>query len=123
MKESGSASVLAIAAIAVLSIMLPAIIDMGAVVTARSKAHNAADAAALAAAQELVGGGDPSAAAAKYAGLNGADVAGLEVGQESVTVTASVACRLTFVDRFGIKVGPVRGRGKAELKNVDGLDY
>ncbi|MFA5866938.1 MAG: Rv3654c family TadE-like protein [Actinomycetota bacterium] len=123
MRESGSASVLAVAAMTILLIMVPAVIDMGAVVMARAKAHNAADAAALAAAQELVSGGNPSAAAAKYAGLNGADVAGLVLEQESVTITASVDCRLTFVDKFGIKIGPVRGQGKAELKNVAGLDY
>lgn len=123
MRESGSVSVLTVVAVTMLLVMVPAVIDMGVVVKARAKAHNAADAAALAAAQELVGGGDPSAAAVKYAAMNGAEVTGLSFGSESVTVTASVDCRLVFVDRLGIKVGPVRGQGKAELIDVAGLDY
>ncbi len=123
MRESGSVSVLIVGAMSVLLLMVPAVIDMGIVVKARAKAHNVADAAALAAAQELVNGGDPSGAAAAYAGMNGAEVAGVSLDKESVTVTASVDCRPAFLDRFGIRIGPVRGQGKAELKNVAGLDY
>lgn len=123
MKESGSVSVLTVAAVTMLLIMVPAVVDMGVVVMARAKAHNAADAAALAAVQELVGGGDPASAAAKYAAMNNAKVNGLSFENDSVTVTATVDCRLVFVDRFGIKVGPVRGQGKAELIDVAGLDY
>jgi Flp pilus assembly protein TadG len=106
-----------------LLIMVPAVIDMGAVVWARAKAHSAADAAALAAAQELINGGDPAAAAGKYAALNGAEVTGLALMRESVTVTASVDCRLAFVNSLGIEVSPVRGQGKAELADVGSLDY
>ncbi len=123
MRERGSASVLSIAAMSLLLVMVPAVIDMGIVVRARAKAHNAADAAALAAAQELVGGGNLSDAAAKYAALNGAKVSGISFGQDSVTVTASVDCRPAFIDRFGIEIGQVRGQGKAELKDVSDLDY
>jgi secretion/DNA translocation related TadE-like protein len=123
MRESGSVSVLTVAAVMMLLIIVPAVIDMGAVVMARAKAHNAADAAALAAAQELIGGGDAAATAAKYASMNGAEVTGLSYGDDSVTVTASADCRLVFVNRFGIEVGPAHGQGKAELTGVTGLDY
>jgi secretion/DNA translocation related TadE-like protein len=123
MKESGSISVLTVTALTILLLMVPALIDMGAVIKARATAHNAADAAALAAAQELVTGGSPSAVAAEYAAANGAEITELSLAKESVTVAVSVDCRLVFIDRFGIKVGPVRGQGKAELIDVADLDY
>jgi secretion/DNA translocation related TadE-like protein len=123
MKESGSVSVLTVTAVMLLLVMVPLVVDMGAIVKARGRAHNAADAAALAAAQELVAGGNPSAAAAEYAAKNNADVTGLSIGVDSVTVSVDADFRLTLADKFGIKLGPVSGQGKAELLDVEELDY
>lgn len=123
MRESGSVSILMAAMLAVLLVFVPAVLDLGSFTMARAKAHNAADAAALAAAQELVGGGDPASAASEYAVKNDATVAGLIIGSDSVIVTAAVESPRYYVSRIGISPGRVIGRGKAELKDVRDLDY
>lgn len=123
LNEKGSVTLLVAMSMFLLLALIPALLDMGAVVTARAQAQNAADAAALAAAQELVTGGDPTNAAHVYASRNDAIVTGVEVSGDSVTVTTSKECRLLWSGRLGIMVGPVRGKGKAELKDFNDPDY
>ena len=74
--ERGSVSVLLAAGILVVLVLVLGVTDLGRVLIARSKARTAADAAALAAADELAlpTGADPAALAAEYAKRNGADL-------------------------------------------------
>lgn len=123
MKESGSVSVILIAIVAAIAVMIPAFADMGAIVIARARAHNAADAAALAAAQEIARGGDAPDAAGKYASLNGAGLTALTLNGESATASVSVDPGRLSVEKLGIHVGLVQGRGKAELIAVGDRDY
>jgi secretion/DNA translocation related TadE-like protein len=79
-RERGSVSVVLAAAILVVLVLTMGAADLGRVLVARSHARTAADAAALAAAQELAlpTGGDPAAIAADYAARNGAGLTSCE---------------------------------------------
>lgn len=70
--ERGSVSVVLAAGIVVVLVMALGLSDLAVVLTARSRARTAADAAALAAVQELAvpSGLDPSALADEYAAAN-----------------------------------------------------
>jgi secretion/DNA translocation related TadE-like protein len=74
--ERGSVSVILAAGILVVLILVLGVADLGRVLLARSRARTAADAAALAAAQELAipSGRDPSVLAGRYAHANGAEL-------------------------------------------------
>jgi secretion/DNA translocation related TadE-like protein len=71
--EEGSVTVLAAAVIAVLLVCTMGVADVARVLVERTRAQTAADAASLAAAQDLaLDDGDPSADAAAFAAHNGA---------------------------------------------------
>jgi uncharacterized membrane protein len=108
----------------VIAIMfVPALIDVGSINKARAEAQNVADAASLAAAQEMVRGGDPAAAATKYAGAGGAALVSVVADDRSVVVTVDKPCPTILASKIGVAFGPARGRGKAELKETDEPDY
>lgn len=123
MRESGSVSVILIASVAIIAVMIPAFADLGAIVTARARAHNAADAAALAAVQEIARGGDAPDTAGNYASLNGAVLTTLSFDSKSATVSVTVDPGRLSVERLGIHVGSIQGRGKAELIGLGDKDY
>lgn len=72
--ERGSASLVAVAIVALVMVLAMGAADLARVLTAAARAQSAADAAALAAAQELAipSGREPSDVAGEYAALNGA---------------------------------------------------
>jgi secretion/DNA translocation related TadE-like protein len=73
--ERGSVSVVCAAAICVALVCTMGVADVGRVLAERSHAEAAADAAALAAAQDLaLGSGDPGGSATSFAGANGAEL-------------------------------------------------
>ena len=74
--ERGSVSVVLASGILVVLVLVLGIADLGRVLTVRSRARTAADASALAAAQELAvpSGLEPAALAAEYSSANGATV-------------------------------------------------
>ena len=119
--ERGSVSVV-IAAVVLLALVLSlGVADVAHVLVARSRARTAADAAALAVAQDLV---IPSGAAlfdiaAEYAGLNGAQVSGCvcEPGTFEATVTVSIR-----VDGFLLVAGTrtVQARARAVVDLPEG---
>jgi secretion/DNA translocation related TadE-like protein len=76
--ERGSVTVVAAAVMALVAVLTMGAADVGKALVARERAQAAADAAALAAAQELVlpTGRTPAALAAEYAARNGATLAG-----------------------------------------------
>jgi len=104
-------------------VFVPVLVDVGIVYRARAQAENIADAAALAAAQEIVRGGDPAAAAHTYAAHNGGRLVAVLVEDKAVVVTAEEPCTTLLAARLGMGVGPARGRGKAELKEIDEPAY
>ena len=98
--ERGSVTVVAAAVTALVAVLTMGAADVGKALVARERAQAAADAAALAAAQELVmpTGRAPTELAAEYAARNGADADELRVPG-----------RLVGGDRRG----PRRGRSSA----------
>ena len=89
--ERGSVSVLVASLAAVLVVLAIGVADVARVLTAASRAQSAADAAALAAAQELAfpeGTSAPAEVAAGYAARNGAELR--RCACESGTFTADV---------------------------------
>jgi secretion/DNA translocation related TadE-like protein len=91
--ERGSVSVLVCAGILVVAVLVMGTADLGRALVARSRARTAADAAALAAAQELALGTaeDPSVFAADYAARNGASLVSCACASGTFDVTVEVA--------------------------------
>ena len=117
-QERGSVSVV-IAAVVLLALVLSlGVADVAHVLVARSRARTAADAAALAVAQDLVipSGVALSDIAANYAALNGAELSACvcEPGTFEATVTVSIQ-----VDGFllvaGARTVQVRSRAVVDL--------
>jgi secretion/DNA translocation related TadE-like protein len=116
--ERGSVSVLLAAGILVVLVLVLGITDVGRVLVARSKARTAADAAALAAADELAlpTGADPAALAAEYATRNGADLTACTC--TAGTFEAVVMVEVTTGDLLlfpGVRVVVARARAVVDL--------
>ncbi|HEX2422839.1 MAG TPA: Rv3654c family TadE-like protein [Actinomycetota bacterium] len=116
--QRGSVSVLLAAGILVVLVLVLGITDVGRVLIARSKARTAADAAALAAADELAlpTGADPAALAAEYATRNGADLTACTCA--AGTFEAVVMVEVTTGDLLlfpGVRVVVARARAVVDL--------
>ncbi|MGZ8566767.1 MAG: Rv3654c family TadE-like protein [Actinomycetota bacterium] len=93
-RDRGSVSVLLAASILVVLVLVLGVADLGRVLVARSRARSAADAAALAAAQEMAlpTGEEPAVFAAAFATANGASLVTCvcEVGTFEAVVEVTV---------------------------------
>jgi secretion/DNA translocation related TadE-like protein len=100
MNERGSVSIVVVGALGMATIVAAFAGDLSRVVTAKTKAQTAADAAALAAAQEIAvpSGATPADVAAEYAQRNGAELLGCRceplTGEALVTVAVEVTLPL-----------------------------
>ena len=116
--QRGSVSVLLAASILVVLVLVLGVTDLGRVLIARSKARTAADAAALAAADELAlpTGADPAQLAADYAARNGADLTActcaVETFEADVMVQVTIGGLLLFP---GARVVVARARAVVDL--------
>jgi Flp pilus assembly protein TadG len=90
--EGGAVSVVLAAGIAASLVMTMGVADVARVLAMRSSVRTAADAAALAAAQELAfpTGGDPATFAAEYAAANGAELVSCACPSGSFEATVEV---------------------------------
>ncbi len=92
--ERGSVSIVVVALLAVALVLTMGVADLARVLTCAARAQTAADAAALAAAQELAtsGGAQPIELAASYAERNGAALTACscEAGGTEAVVTVTV---------------------------------
>ena len=99
--ERGSVSVIIGGVVAIMIVLTLGAADLGTALIARERAHAAADAAALAAAQELAmpSGSLPQIQAADYAERNGATVVtcSCEPGSWEAVVQVSVSIRHLFL--------------------------
>jgi len=102
--EHGSASIVVAAIVAALVVLALGVADLARVLTVAARAQTAADAAALASAQELAlpGEADPADVAREYAARNGAEMAVCACApgtfEAVVTVRAVVGPLLFFAD-------------------------
>ena len=116
--QRGSVSVLLAAGILVVLVLALGVTDLGRVLIARSKARTAADAAALAAADELAlpSGADPAVLATEYAARNGADLTACRCAVG--TFEADVMVQVTIGDLLlfpGGRVVVARARAVVDL--------
>ena len=116
--QRGSVSVLLAAGILIVLVLVLGVTDLGRVLIARSKARTAADAAALAAADELAmpSGADPAELAAEYAARNGADLTACTCAVR--TFEADVMVQVTTGDLLlfpGARVVVARARAVVDL--------
>lgn len=99
--QRGSASLLVMVALSFATILVAFAADLSRASVARGRAQAAADAAALAAAQELVSpsGATPGEAAAEYADMNGARLVecACPAGGREATVTVELEAELPFL--------------------------
>ena len=116
--ERGSVSVVFAAGVLVVLVLTMGVADLGRVMVARSKARTAADAAALAAADELAlpTGLDPATLAQEYAARNGAALTACTCDpgtfEADVTVTVHVGDLLLFP---GARDAVARARAVVDL--------
>ncbi len=110
-RDRGSVTVVAAAVMALVAVLTMGAADVGKALVARERAQAAADAAALAAAQELVmpTGRVPAELAAEYAARNGADLVrcACEADSSEAVVEARVAVGALLLipgDRVAIAV-------------------
>jgi secretion/DNA translocation related TadE-like protein len=92
-RESGNVTVLVTAVIVVAVLLGTAVARLGSAVADKSRANNAADAAALAAAGELASGTTPAAACAtarRTAAANGARLLTCQWGDSAAVVTIAI---------------------------------
>jgi secretion/DNA translocation related TadE-like protein len=119
-RDRGTVTVLAAALVLVAAVLTIASVDVARVLGARARAQTAADAAALAAAQELAvpSGRDPAQAAAEYGLRNGGTLrwCRCEPGTEEAVVEVAVEVRLLF---FG-GVRDVLARARAVVAGEGG---
>jgi secretion/DNA translocation related TadE-like protein len=117
-EQRGSVSVVLAAGILVVLILTMGVADVGRVLIARSKARTAADASALAAADELAlpTGLDPATLAAEYAARNGGTLTSCmcDVGtfEADVVVTVPIGDLLLFP---GARDAVARARAVVDL--------
>ncbi len=118
-RESGNASVTLVAAAVVAMLTALALADFGIFLVARARVQAAADAAALAAASELVPGlgGNPSAEAARFAYLNDAALVTCEcpVGAREAEVLVALPVDLPILGRLGVDAVRARARAAVDL--------
>jgi secretion/DNA translocation related TadE-like protein len=114
--ERGSVTILAAAVLLIAGVLALASVDLLRALEAKARAQTAADASALAAAQEIAVGsrGSPVDVADEYATRNGATLVGCDCpsGGSEAVVTVEVPVRLVFV-------GPdrtVTGRARAVIE-------
>lgn len=123
--ERGSVSVTAMAAIAIALLLCLLLCEIGFFLAARHKAHNAADAAALCAVQKAFplfsDGEDPTAAARRLAGENGAGLESITIseGGDRVEVCVRVV-RPSVLSLAGAGEREVSARAAAEV-DLDAL--
>lgn len=116
-ENKGSITILVASITCLMLGLIPGLVGVGSFLTARAQAQTAADAASLAAIQELLSGGDVGQAASQYAGLNGGSVTNIETGDGYVVVYSEVDVNLPFLDHLSSVPHSVGAKSKAELKD------
>ncbi len=122
MRERGSASLVVMAALAFAAILSLFVVDASRASAARGRAQTAADAAALAAAQELVlpSGREIADVAQEYASRHGADVVACRCAQGSDDVVVTVELEVTVP--FLAQTREVRASARARVTAPPGTD-
>lgn len=110
-RERGSATTLAVAAMAVLLFVAVALAGLGGAVIALRSAQSAADLSALAGAETVQQGGDACGAAAVIAGRNGARLLQCSLDDEEVTVEVSVRGPRLLGKRLDVRASARAGPG------------
>jgi secretion/DNA translocation related TadE-like protein len=117
--DRGSAAVSVVGLVAMVMVLMLGLADLAAFLLARSKAQTAADAAALAAAAELLPGRGPGpeTEAEKLAELNGASLVSCTCPPkaQSVVVYVSVPTRFAILRTIGAKQVIARARAEVDI--------
>ena len=120
--ERGSVSIAVVGLTAVVAVLLLGLADLTGFLLARAKAQTAADAAALAAAGELVPGarGQPSREARRFAQANGGEMIACDCrpGTREAIVRVSVPVHFQVLRVLGIDAVQSRARAEVDLTNL-----
>lgn len=118
MNERGNASLAVLGVCLLLGLFILGLGDTAVLLLARSQAQVAADAAALAAASELIPGasGDPTSEAARFAAANGGSVVFClcAKGAREAVVKVRVPVQFLLINRLG--AGEVGALAKADVQ-------
>ncbi|MGH2811320.1 MAG: Rv3654c family TadE-like protein [Actinomycetota bacterium] len=115
--ERGSAAVSLLGLTAVVMALILGLADLTAFLLARANAQTAADAAALAAAGEMIPGpgGRPEAQASRFAGANGARLVECLCGRSKRSALVKVAVPVRFLVVRALGTEEVFARARAEV--------
>jgi secretion/DNA translocation related TadE-like protein len=115
--ERGNAAIASLAGMALVMVLLAGLGDLATLFIGRARAQTAADAAALAAAAELIPGigTDPLSQARRFASENGGRLVGCQCRMGTTEVIVTVAVPVRFVLRRIGTVNQIRARARAEV--------
>lgn len=113
---------IALGLMGLLLVLLLGLGDLGLFLLARAKAQTGADAAALAAAAELIpgSGGDPRAEGARFAAANGGRLLDYDADSPNRSVQVRVGVRARFTILRGIPEVTARARAEVDLARFRG---
>jgi secretion/DNA translocation related TadE-like protein len=120
--DRGNVTPVALGLAGLVLVLFLALGDLGIFLLARAKAQTGADAAALAAAAELIPGslGDPHAEASRFATANGARLVGYASDPKTRSVQVSVGVRVRFTILRGVPEVTARARAEVDLARFRG---
>ncbi|MGH2772721.1 MAG: Rv3654c family TadE-like protein [Actinomycetota bacterium] len=115
--DAGNASIAILGGAAVFLAFLAGLADVGLYFHARARAQTAADAAALAAAAELLPSAtdEPRSQAERFAEANGARLKYCECNDGSTFASVEVIVPVRFLLKAGYRTTEVLGRARAEV--------
>lgn len=120
--DSGNAAILVLVGSLVMMVLLLALADLGIFLITRARAQTAADAAALAAAQELLPGSrtEPFEQAARFAVGNGARLVSCScsIGERQAKVEVSVPIHFIIVGDLGVEEVRAKALADVELRGL-----
>ena len=125
-REAGQSVILVALSIAMLCGVAALVVDLGMVSVSEGQLQNAADAAALAAAQDLPTAATAKSTAVKYAGYNGVAAADIVAttpysgNANKIEVVCKKTVQYTFARIFGVQSVEVSARAVAEKTGMSG---
>lgn len=118
-REAGNASPVMVGGVAIVMVLMIGLTDLSVYYLARTRAQTAADAAALAAAAELIPGlgTAPEARAQEFAQANGAELRSCEcaLGSRAAEITVGVPVRMSLSSLSGLSEVTARARAEVNL--------
>lgn len=114
-KKKGSVAIYTALFIFIFALFLFMLLDIGIIFLTRQKAQNAADAASLAGAQEVIAEENPTSVVKKFAAENQAEVVFINYNDKEIIVRVKKGLPALFIGKFLAR--SVEAESKTEIKS------